>query len=370
MKIDKPLHVGTPNTGDRDAFLKRVDEMFDKNWLTNNGDFVKELEGKLANYLKVKHVIATCNGTRGLEIAAKALNIQGEVIMPSFTFIATAHALDWLEITPVFCDIDPTTLCMDPERIEELITPKTSAIIGVHLFGRPCDTDALKHIAEKHGLRLYYDAAHAFGSSHKGKMIGNFGDCEVLSFHATKFYNTFEGGAISTNDDALARKIRLLVNYGFEDTDKVVSEGTNGKLNEISAAMGLTNLESLDSIIETNRTNYLLYQQLMAEVPNIELVCYNESEKNNWQYIVALIDPDYPLSRDELIRRLEENNILARRYFWPGCHRMEPYKTRQPSASEHLKNTTDIANRIITLPSGTGVTHADIARITALLKGT
>ena len=207
--FDEQLHVGRPNIGDRARFLQRVEDMLDRRWLTNNGPFVQEFEQRIADYVGVKHCIAVANATIGLGLAARALEMSGEVIVPSMTFVATAHILQWQQTTPVFCDIDPETHLLDPQRVEERITPHTTGILPVHLWGRPCDTAALEDIARRHNLRLLYDAAHAFGNSHQGKMIGNFGDAEVFSFHATKFLNSLEGGAIVTNDDELAATIRL-----------------------------------------------------------------------------------------------------------------------------------------------------------------
>jgi dTDP-4-amino-4,6-dideoxygalactose transaminase len=255
------LHVGRPNIGNRQRLLTRINDMLDRRWLTNHGVYVAELEQRLAEYLAVKHCIAMCNGTVALEIAARALGLSGEVIVPAFTFVATAHALQWQEITPVFCDVDPQTHNLDPHRIEALITPRTTGIVGVHVWGQACDVDALTAIARRHDLRLMFDAAHAFGCSYGGRMIGNFGDAEVFSFHATKFFNTFEGGAVTTNDDALAAKIRLMHNFGFAGLDNVIYIGTNGKMSEVSAAMGLTGLESLEEFIAVNRRNYQHYHQ-------------------------------------------------------------------------------------------------------------
>ena len=246
--FDETLHVGRPNIGDRARLLARIDDMLDRRWLTNRGPFVQELETKLAALLGVRHVVAICNGTVALEIAARALGLTGEVIVPAFTFVATAHALQWQEITPVFCDVDPATHLLDPARVEAMITPRTSGIVGVHVWGQACNVEALAEIAQRRGLRLIYDAAHAFACSHGGQMIGNFGDAEVFSFHGTKFFNTFEGGAVATNDDDLAQRIRLMTNFGFTGFDTVVTIGINGKMSEVSAAMGLTGLESLDRV--------------------------------------------------------------------------------------------------------------------------
>ena len=254
------LHVGRPNVGSRERLLARINDMLDRRWLSNNGPYVQEFEQRVADLVGVKHCIAMCNATVGLEIAIRAAGLTGEVIVPSFTFVATAHALQWQEITPVFCDIDPETHNLDPRRVEEMITPRTSGIIGVHVWGRPCDVDALAGIARRRNLRVLYDAAHAFGCSHRGRMIGGFGDAEVFSFHATKFFNTFEGGAVVTNDDDLAARMRLMKNFGFFGYDNVIYVGTNGKMTEVAAAMGLTGLESLADFVAVNHRNYKHYQ--------------------------------------------------------------------------------------------------------------
>ena len=285
-----PLHVGRPNVGSRESLILRINDILDRNWLTNNGPYIQEFERKVAEFLGVKHCITLCNATMALGITARALGMKGEVLIPSFTFIATAHALQWQEITPVFCDIDPDTHNIDPACVEKMITPRTTGIIGVHLWGRPCQVEALTEIADRHGLKLMFDAAHAFGCSYKGEMIGNFGKAEVFSFHATKFFNTFEGGAITTNDDELATKMRLMKNFGFSGYDNVIYVGTNGKMTEICAAMGLTGLESLHEFVEGNRKNYLLYKKLLEDLPGLKMVAYDESEKNNYQYIVFEID--------------------------------------------------------------------------------
>lgn len=367
--FEEVLHVGRPNLGDRQRFLERVNDMLDRRWLTNNGPFVQEFEKKIAEYIGVKHCIAMCNATVALEITIRALGLAGEVIVPSMTFIATAHALQWQEITPVFCDIDPASLCLDPGRVEELITPRTTGIIGVHLFGRPCDVNALQEIAERRGLKLMFDAAHAFGCSKGGYMIGGFGNAEVFSFHATKFLNTFEGGAVVTNNDNLAAKIRLMKNFGFAGQDNVSYIGTNGKMNEVSAAMGLTSLESLDEFVEINKRNYYLYQRELAGIPGISLRQYNESEQCNYQYIILMVDENATgISRDRIVDILRAENILARRYFYPGCHRMEPYRSYFPHARLLLPVTEKVVRQVIALPTGTAVGADEIEKISAIIR--
>lgn len=365
----EPLHVGRPNIANRERFLERVGGMLDRRWLSNNGPLVQEFERSIETFLGVKHCISVCNATIGLEIAIRAANLTGEVIVPSYTFIATAHALQWQEITPVFADMDPGTHNIDPVRIERLITPRTSAILATHVWGRPCAVEALADIAERRGLKLMFDAAHAFGCSHRGRMIGGFGAAEVFSFHATKFLNSFEGGAITTNDDALATKIRLMTNFGFSGYDTVIHLGTNGKMTEVCAAMGLTNLESIDELVAVNRRNHDAYSVGLNGIPGISLMCFDPVELGNYQYVVAEVDGAVAgLSRDELIRALHTENVLARKYFWPGCHRMEPYRSLQPDAHLLLPETERVASSVIVLPTGQGATEEDVGLICNIIR--
>ncbi|HEY2971164.1 MAG TPA: aminotransferase class I/II-fold pyridoxal phosphate-dependent enzyme [Pyrinomonadaceae bacterium] len=362
------LHVGRPNVGNRARLLARINELLDRNWLTNNGPYVQELERQIAEIAGVRNCVAMCNATIALEIVIRALGLKGEVIVPSFTFIATAHALQWQEITPVFCDVDPNTHNLDPERVLQALTPRTSGIIGVHLWGRPCNVEALSEIVESRGLKLLFDAAHAFGCSHRGKMVGGFGDAEVFSFHATKFLNTFEGGAVVTNDDALAKKMRLMKNFGFAGYDNVVYIGTNGKMSEVSAAMGLGGLESLDEFIATNRSNYEQYQHDLSGVQGVTMLSYDESEKCNYQYIVLEIDETVTnIGRDQLLEILWAENVLARRYFYPGCHRMEPYRSCFPQAGLMLPETERLAAQVLVLPTGTAVGANDIRKLCGII---
>jgi len=368
-RFSESLHVGRPNIGNRERFLERVSGMLDRHWLSNNGPLVQEFEQSIAEFLGVKHCICVCNATIGLEIAIRAANLTGEVILSSYTFIATAHALQWQEITPVFADMDPATHNLDPAKIERHITPRTTAILGTHVWGRPCAVEALADIARRRGLKLLFDAAHAFGCSHQGRMIGGFGLAEVFSFHATKFLNSFEGGAITTNDDALAEKVRLMTNFGFSGYDNVIHLGTNGKMTEVCAAMGLTNLEGIDDLIAVNRHNYEAYRAGLIDIPGVTLTPYNPSERSNYQYLVVEVDETRAgLSRDELIQVLHAENVLARKYFWPGCHRMEPYRTLQPNAALFLPETERIAQRVLLLPTGTAVDAETIGTICAMIR--
>ena len=369
--FDNMLHVGRPNIADRSRLFSRLDQLLDSRWLTNDGPFVAEFEERLAELLEVKHCIVTCNGTVALEIAIRAAGLNGEVIVPAFTFIATAHSLQWQQITPVFCDIRPDTYNIDPSSIESLITPKTTGIIGVHLWGEPCAIEEIEEIAERHGLTVLYDAAHAFAVSHRMKMIGNFGRAEIFSFHATKFFNTFEGGAIATNDDGLAERVRLMKNFGFSGYDEVIHIGTNGKMTEVSAAMGLTGLEDLNTFIEINYRNYKQYVELLSTIPGIRARVYDENERRNYQYVVFEIDEARSgITRDSLMQVLHAENIKARRYFYPGCHLMEPYRSHFPHYRLVLKNTERVARSVLSLPTGTAVQPDDIGTVCNIVKFT
>lgn len=363
------LHVGRPNIGDRERLLERINDIIDRRWLTNNGQYVREFERSIAEIVGVKHCVAMCNATVALEIVIRAAGLHGEVIVPSFTFVATAHALQWQEITPVFCDVDPRTHTIDPLQVERMITPRTTSIIGVHLWGRGCDVEALADIARTHNLALLFDAAHSFGCSQDGRMIGGFGDAEVFSFHATKFLNSFEGGAVVTNDDTLAAKMRRMKNFGFADYDNVDYIGTNGKMSEIAAAMGLTSLESLDGFIATNYGNYKQYQRELEGIPGVRLLPYDERERCNYQYIVLEIDETAArITRDQIMHCLWAEGVLARRYFYPGCHRMEPYRSYFPHAGLLLPQTEALAQRVLVLPTGTAVAVDAIGALCQIMR--
>lgn len=365
----EPLHVGRPNIGDRETLLKRINDILDRRWFTNNGEFVQQFERRIAEFCNVSHCIAMTNGTIAIEIATRAMGITGEVIIPSFTFVATAHALQWQEITPVFCDIAPGTHHIDPSRVEDMITPRTTAIMGVHVWGAACPIDELTEVANRRGLHLLFDAAHAIGSSYKGKMIGGFGEAEVLSFHATKFLNSFEGGAVLTNDDELADRMRFMRNFGFAGVDRVEYVGTNGKMTEVAAAMGLTSLESIDEIIEANKRNYNIYKQRLADIVGVKLYIYDEDERNNYQYIIVEIDEvTAGISRDTLVDILHAENILARRYFYPGCHQMEPYRSYYPHSGLLLSETEKLTYCVMSLPTGMSVSIEDVNIVCDLIQ--
>ena len=365
----EPLHVGRPNIGDRQALLRRIEDMLDRRWFTNNGPLVQELEQRLVELTGARHAVAMCNATIGLDILSRAIGLSGEVILPSFTFVATPHALQWQGIRPVFCDVDPRTHDIDPARIEELITPRTTAILGVHVWGTPCDVDALSEIARRRGLHLLFDAAHALGCSRAGTMVGRFGEAEVFSFHATKFVNSFEGGAVMTDDEVLAKRMRDMRNFGFAGYDRVEWLGINGKMTEVAAAMGLTCLESMDSIVATNRANWQAYEAGLRDVPGLGLYVHDAAERRNWQYVVVEVDAEAAgLDRDLLVQVLHAENVLARRYFYPGCHQMEPYRSRYPHAGRVLPETERLTERVLSLPSGTAVTPGTVEQVCQLMR--
>ena len=364
----EPLHVGRPNIGDKDAVLARISDLLDRRWLTNDGPFVQEFEQRIAEHLGVRNVVAMCNGTVALEIAIRALGLSGEVIVPSFTFVATAHALQWQEITPVFCDVDPESHTIDPARVEELITPRTTGILGVHLWGRVCDVAALQEIAQRRGLQLLFDAAHAFGNGMDGTMVGRFGRAEVFSFHATKFLNSFEGGAVATDDDDLAQRMRLMRNFGFEGLDTVTYVGTNGKMTEVAAAMGLTSLESIDHFVAVNRRNHASYRAGLEDIAGLRLLEHT-AEPANHQYVVLEVTPAAGgLTRDHLLTVLRAENVLARRYFYPGVHRMEPYRSFFPHAGLLLPRTEELSRTVLTLPTGTAVDAGTVDAICNVIR--
>jgi dTDP-4-amino-4,6-dideoxygalactose transaminase len=363
------LHVGRPNIGDQKELFARIQGALDRRWLTNHGPLVQEFESRVAALLGVRHCIAMCNATVALEIVIRALGLTGEVIVPSFTFVASVHSLLWQGITPVFCDVDPVTHMLDVAAAEELITERTTGIMGVHLWGGGCDVTGLTRLAQRHRLRLIFDAAHAFACSIGGRMIGGFGDAEVFSFHATKFLNTFEGGAVTTNDDALAARLRSMANFGFAGYDHVTELGTNGKMNEICAAMGLTGLAALDTLVAHNRRNHAAYVEQLAGVPGVRVIGFPSGQRGNWQYVVLQIDRAAAgIDRDTLMAALHAERVFARRYFYPGCHRMEPYHTMFPEAGARLPVTTELTRTILCLPTGTSIDEETIARVAAIIR--
>jgi dTDP-4-amino-4,6-dideoxygalactose transaminase len=366
-----PLVVGRPNVGDRERLRARLDEVFDSRRLSNDGPYLKQFEARVAVDLGVRHAVAVSNATIGLQLAARATGmttprLRGEapeVIVPAFTFSATAHALAWEGVRPVFVDVDPVSHCIDAEDVERLITPRTTGIVGVHLWGNLCDDDAIAAVARRHGLAVLYDAAHAYACSSRGVGVANVGDAAVFSFHATKFVCSAEGGVVTTDNDLLAAKLRRLRSFGL-DGDLSVEVGTNAKMDELSAALGLTSLEHAEEFIVRNRENFSAYAHELDGVPGVRLVEPVDPQGSNWQYVVVEVDPGIAgRSRDAFLDALATQNVLAKRYFWPGCHRLAPYRASFERQGNPLPHTERLCERLLQLPTGTGVTADDAARI-------
>jgi dTDP-4-amino-4,6-dideoxygalactose transaminase len=362
----EPLHVGRPVVADPSRLLARIAGVLERRWLTNHGPCVQELEARVSALTGTEHAIAVASGTLGLQIAARALGLEGEVIVPALTFVATPHAFEWLGLRPVFCDVDPRTHGIDPAAVERLISPRTTAIVGVHLWGRVCAVDALEELARRHRLKLVFDAAHAFACTHRGRAVGRFGDVEVFSFHATKFVQSFEGGMVTTGDGALAARLRAMRDFGFADYDTVVGLGINAKMPEVSAAMGLASLEGMAGTIAANRRSYHRYRRELGGIPGIRLYEHDEAERCNYQYVV--VEVDGPISRDDLHHVLWAENVLARRYFVPGCHRVEPYRSREPRAAARLPVTERLLACLLCLPTGPAVGAPDISEVCGLIR--
>jgi dTDP-4-amino-4,6-dideoxygalactose transaminase len=365
--FSEPLHVGRPSIGDRDALRARIDGALDRRWLTNDGPLVHELEARVQADLGVAHAIAVASATAGLQIVARAAGLSGELIVPAFSFIATAGAFDWLGLTPVFADVEPERLTLSTTDAAARVGSATSAVVATHLWGRSADLTGLADLAERRGLALLYDAAHAYGCEHAGRPLGSEGDASVFSFHATKVVNAFEGGVITTADDRLAERCRLMRNFGFSDWDHTESVGTNGKMHEVSAAMALTSLDAAAHIVAVNHRNHARYRAGLADLEGIELLPLDDRGRCNAHYVVARVDLDRsPIRRDRLMDVLNAEGVLARRYFYPGCHRMAPYSER--AVVPALPVTERAAAETLVLPTGTAVSTNDIDAVCSLIR--
>lgn len=362
----QPAVVGRPSTGDPERLRERLDGVIKRGWLTNGGPLVREFEQRVAEAAEADHAVATTNATAGLSLVIRALELTGEIIMPSLTFPATPQSVSWLGLEPVLCDVDLMTGCLAADAVEAAITPRTSAILGVHLWGRPGDIAALERIAETHQLPLIFDAAHAFGCSYQGESIGHFGRAEVFSFHATKVVNAFEGGVVTTNDAELAKILRSMQNFGLDSDRLVTSTGTNAKMNEASAAMGLTSLDAYEDVMAHNRSNYACYRELLSQVPGLDLIHFDAEERNNYQYVIAVLDPDHSgLGPNTLMKVLAMERILTQRYFHPGCHQMAPFQVDPPL---RLPHTEWYSERVLALPTGPAMTGEDVRRVCNVIE--
>lgn len=363
--FDEPLHVGRPNLPNKEAFLRAVGDIWDSKILSNNGPFVLELEKRFCDLAGTQHAIAVCNATLGLQLVARAMELKGEIILPSFTFIATPHAFTWEGLRPVFCDVDPISHTLDPSCVEPLITDDTCAIAGVHLWGNACNQNALGEIAKSNGLRLIFDAAHSLGT----KRADFHCDAEVYSLHATKIVSGFEGGVIVTNSDLLAHKLRGLRNFGFAGYDDVRGLGTNAKMSEVAAAMAICGLDQLSELVATNRSNFESYAAALSEFDGIELQAPIDAKGANYQYVVARInESEAGLNRDALMRALWAEGIRARRYFFPGCHRAEPYYWENRDCLGRLLITEELCGDVLVLPTGSSIGEKEIEAIACLIR--
>ncbi len=362
----EPLHVGRPNLGDRAAFTRMVEDVLDRRWLTNDGPLVREFEEQVASISEARHCIAVANGTLAATLLLDTMGLRGSAVVPSFTFIATPHAAEWAGLDAVFADIEEDTHHLYQSSVTSALTHETAVVVGVHLWGGILDAKSLD-ISELDGIPLVYDAAHAFGSTLHGRGIGAHGVASTLSFHATKFINTFEGGAVLTDDDALAAELRLRRNFGFAGYDEVTRLGTNAKLNEVSAAQGLSMLAVMQHIVEHNHAVLERYRNRLAQVPGITLWDPGAT-RTNGQYVVTQVDAEeFGLSRDELVDALWADNVRARRYFYPGCHRMSPYRERGSDVADSLQATERVAKQVMVLPTGTAMTLADVTVVCDLI---
>jgi dTDP-4-amino-4,6-dideoxygalactose transaminase len=368
----EPLHVGCPNLGDTARFQKRLEDVFARRRLTNGGPMVEAFEARCAELSGTRHAIAVVNATAGLELLLRDVALRrgpGEVVMPSCTFIATAHAVRNAGLEPRFVDVTPSGHHVDPEAIATALGPSTRAILGVHLWGGACDTAALEHLARRHELPLIFDGAHAFAVEVEGRPVATTGTATVFSFHATKLVNAFEGGLIATNDDALAARLGLMRNFGFAEYDSVVAMGTNAKMHEASAAMGLTSLESLADFVAAGERNATSYALALADISGVHLREPEGVTRSNHHYVVAEVyERDFGMPRDALLWILQSEGVLARRYFWPGCHRHEPYRSDPRHHGIHLPRTEAVLDRVLCLPSGSAVSEAQVRDVCDLVR--
>lgn len=362
----KTITVTSPLLPDLEELHGLLEKIWDSKWITNNGSFHKKLEAALAEYLKVPYVSLFTNGTLPLITALQALHVTGEVITTPYSFVATTHALWWNGIKPVFVDIEWETGCMDPSKIEAAITPRTTAIMPVHVYGKPCDTKTIKEIADKYGLKVIYDAAHAFGVEVDGESVLNAGDMSTLSFHATKVYNTVEGGAMVMHDEATKKRIDYLKNFGFAGETEVVAPGINSKMDEIRAAYGLLNLRQVDAAIEARHKVAIRYREALKDVEGISFWNDLPGVRHNYSYFPIFVNAArYGMTRDELYFKMKERGVLGRRYFYPLISTFSTYRGLESAAPSNLPVATKMADEVICLPMHHALSEADLERVIA-----
>lgn len=364
----KPIPVTQPYLPSLEEFIPYLEQIWDNRWLTNNGPFHQQLETALCEYLGIDHIALFTNGTIALITALQALRITGEVITTPYSFVATSHSLLWNGLKPVFTDIDPHTFNLDPGKIEAAITPQTTAIMPVHCYANPCNVETIQKIADNYGLRVIYDAAHAFGVNYKGHSLLKHGDLSVLSFHATKVFNTFEGGAIVCPDAKTKQRIDYLKNFGFADEVTVTAPGINGKMSEINAAFGLLQLKHIDYAIAQREMLDKNYREALEDVKGIAIPSLSADATSNYSYFPVLIEQDYPLTRDELYQKLKENGVLSRRYFYPLISDMPMYRGIASATATNLPQAKAIAEKVLCLPIFSELTIEKQAKIIELLR--
>jgi len=362
------INVTSPLLPPLEEFIPYLEDIWKRKWLTNNGFYHKEFEENLCKYLKISHISLFTNGTLPLITALQSLRISGEVVTTPYSFAATAHSLVWNEIEPVFVDVDDWGN-INPDRIEEAITPKTTAILAVHVYGNPCDTEKIKVIADRYGLKLVYDAAHCFGVEINSKSVLEYGDMATISFHATKLFNTFEGGALVCRSKTEKERIDYLKNFGFADETKIIMPGINGKIDEIRCAFGLLNLKYVDEAIKNRRKCALKYREILADVEGISFLGDKENVKHNYAYFPVFVDKaKYGVSRDDLYEKLKTHGIFARRYFYPLISDFLPYRGLKSASHKNLPNAVKIASQVICLPIYADLDLNDVERIAELIK--
>ncbi len=367
-EIIKPIFVTKPNLPPLEKVMPYLEAIWQSKVLTNNGPFHQQFEEALKRYLQVPYTSLVANGTLALVIALQALRITGEVITTPFSFVATAHALRWNDITPVFCDIEEKTFTIDPNKIEALITPRTTAILAVHVYGYPCQTDAIQAIADTYGLRVIYDAAHAFGVRRNGKNILNEGDLSILSFHATKLFTTFEGGAIVCQDEKLKKRIDYLRNFGFANEVTVVAPGINAKMNEFQSIIGLLSLDIVEEEIQRRKHIAHLYRTRLQDIRGVKLPEELEDVEYNYAYFPIFIDEEeFGVSRDEVYTALKEQHIFPRRYFYPLISNFPSYRTLPSAQRENLPIANRVADQVLCLPMYGALEEEEVEKICYIL---
>lgn len=362
--MEDKITVTSPLLPSLEEFIPYLQQIWDSKWITNNGNFHQQLEVELAAYLGVPYVSLFTNGTLPLLTALQALRITGEVITTPYSFVATTHCIWWNNCKPVFVDIDPATGNIDPEKIEAAITPRTTAIMPVHVYGKPCDTKRIQEIANTYGLKVIYDAAHAFGVKVNGESILNAGDLSTLSFHATKVYNTLEGGAMIMHDEITKKRIDYLKNFGFAGETEVIAPGINSKMDEVRAAYGLLNLKQVDAAIEARHQVAVTYREALRSVEGITFFDDMQGVRHNYSYFPIFVDPErYGMTRDDLYMKMKSKGVLGRRYFYPLISEFSTYRGLPSAAPENLPNAHKMANSVICLPMHHALNQSDIEKI-------